>query len=892
MLHPPRHVLPVSFLLLIASLASAAPLPSFDFRNADTVAQWKPAHDIGAVHPSPDGMVIAASGDDPFLVGPSVELPQGTPLALEMKVRSERGGEVEVFYFADHARAGQSVSARVAPGVWEELRLPLPPLGKRVTFRIDPPATKGGAATIASMALRQRMVVKAPEWPSPLAPATQARGTVRSGDLSVTHVGAPAGIEVRVGNSVMARGLSRSLIGYATGDVARWTPLPERAEVRPAGEALEEASDCVDADGAVWRVRRVYRPGRVAGSIDVETTVSVDRDRELLYFPAFVLLPGAGSFGATKAQAVFCGLEYLGRDDASRSEADVIGPAAMRLVPDTLKVTVPLMGVCAERNYVALAWEPQPNIAAVFDSPDRTFASGAHVMGVILPGSEGRGRIDGELLPELPLRLKANEPLTVKASVLGGTGDSVVPAIQQYVAMRGLPPVPDGKIDRDGYVRWAAGGWLESKIREGPLVRHAVWPGFGPHRAADAAVWMKWLAAGAPDATLAKRLDDVAAAVVSQVDPAQYDSAAVSHVRCPVASLVFGHSLENARAAEDQARAMLKRFEPDGSVKFRREANKEDFARTHPTPESNGLTATHVSRLLELAAVSGKRDLVDAAVGLLRGLDKYRDDVPRGAQSWEVPLHTPDILASAWLVRSYVTGFELTGDRSLLDRAVYWAWTGVPFVYLRNPASGPVGAYATIAVYGATNWVAPVWFGQPVQWCGLVYADALYRLADYDPRGPWKQLADGITASGIQQSWPASDSQRQGLLPDFYHLRAQISDGPAINPGTLQANAARLFGGPRVYAMRRLARIGVVVHAPGDIEVLEAADGAARVRVRGWPKQPYEVLLAGLDSAMKVRVNGVERADERDVEQGRVSVRVEGEAEIQVSPKESGEFPP
>jgi hypothetical protein len=43
---------------------------------------------------------------------------------------------------------------------------------------------------------------------------------------------------------------------------------------------------------------------------------------------------------------------------------------------------------------------------------------------------------------------------------------------------------------------------------------------------------------------------------------------------------------------------------------------------------------------------------------------------------------------------------------------------------------------------------------------------------------------------------------------------------------------------------------------------------------------------------MKVRVNGVERADERDVEQGRVSVRVEGEAEIQVSPKESGEFPP
>jgi len=427
------------------------------------------------------------------------------------------------------------------------------------------------------------------------------------------------------------------------------------------------------------------------------------------------------------------------------------------------------------------------------------------------------------------------------------------------------------------------------RLRKSPI---QVWPGFGPQRAADAAVWMKWLAAETTDADLAKRLNDEAAAVASEVEPAQYDSAAVSHVRYPVASLVLGRSLENARAAEAQARALLKRFESDGSVKFRREANKEDFARTNSTPESNGLTATYVSRLLDLAAVSGKRDLIDVAVGLLRGLDKYQDDVPRGAQSWEVPLHTPDILASAWLMRSYVTGFELTGDRELLDRAVYWAWTGVPFVYLRNPAGGAVGPYATIAVYGATNWVAPVWFGQPVQWCGLVYADALYRLAEYDAEGPWKQLADGITASGIQQSWPAWDPQRQGLLPDFYHLRAQVSDGPAINPGTLQANAVRLFGGPRVYAMRRLAKAGVIVHAPGDVEVLEDATAMARARIRGWPSQPYEVLLAGVDPAVNVRVNGVEVAAERDVESGRVSVRLEGEAEIQLSPKVSAQPSP
>src|SRR5439155_2543433 len=136
--------------------------------------------------------------------------------------------------------------------------------------------------------------------------------------------------------------------------------------------------------------------------------------------------------------------------------------------------------------------------------------------------------------------------------------------------------------------------------------------------------------------------------------------------------------------------------------------------------------------------------------------------------------------------------------------------------------------------------------GQPVQWCGLVYADALYRLAEHDPLGPWKQIADGVTSSAIQQCWPASDRERQGLLPDFYHLRAQAPDGPAINPGTVQANAIRLFGGSPVYNFHRFGRSGVLVHAPGRIEVLAESDEAIRLRVYGWSPDPFWVLLAGL----------------------------------------------
>src|SRR5207253_380680 len=161
--------------------------------------------------------------------------------------------------------------------------------------------------------------------------------------------------------------------------------------------------------------------------------------------------------------------------------------------------------------------------------------------------------------------------------------------------------------------------------------------------------------------------------------------------------------------------------------------NSLDFGSTHFAPDANGYTASVVEPLLEMATFCGNSGLISEGLRVLRALDGFAGTVPRGAQTWEIPLHTPDILAAAHLVRAYTLGYELTGEPHFLEQARYWAWTGVPFLYLINPTAQPVGPYATIAVLGATHWTAPVWLGQPVQWCGLVYADALYRLAPYDP---------------------------------------------------------------------------------------------------------------------------------------------------------------
>jgi hypothetical protein len=299
--------------------------------------------------------------------------------------------------------------------------------------------------------------------------------------------------------------------------------------------------------------------------------------------------------------------------------------------------------------------------------------------------------------------------------------------------------------------------------------------------------------------------------------------------------------------------------------------------------------------ILEGAVLSGDKELATKAIELLDKLTAlYADTVPRGAQTWEVPLHTPDVLASAHMVKAYTLGYILSGQERHLEQAKYWAWTGVPFVYLYSPTPGRVGPYATIAVLGATNWKAPLWLGRPVQWCGLVYASALHLLSEYDPQGPWKQIAQGITATGLQMSWSRSDAERQGLLPDFFDLSAQIAAGPAINPGTVQAHAPELYGKGKLYDLKRLPRRGWFIHAPCAIR--EVSEGKDRITFTtdGWGEKPYDVIISGISEEpgeVSVRVVGdnsqrqsaLRRAEMQfNSEQSILVIALKGKSQIQV----------
>ena len=700
-----------------------------------------------------------------------------------------------------------------------------------------------------------------PSWPKPTALVLSSKVvSARSQDLEVIHSQvALHAFQVRLAGESMALGQSGTMIGYVAGGEMRWFGLANAPDakrtLKVGGKSVHLSLEGHDPDGATWKMQQQFSAGRILDAISITTEVTVDQDRSVAFLPMLLVFPGAETFGAHKGQGLFAGLEYLD-DEPSSSEADVIGPASKRQVPDSLKITFPLMAIQHNGRYLALTWETQPDVSAVFDSPDRLFGSGGHVMGLIFPGSDGKNREEGSLLPRVSQVLRANQPLFLRATLLGGAGDSVVPAVEQYVALRGLPPLPGTNFDLQKYVSLAADGWLNSKIREGQLFRHAI---AGDHfklgRAADAALWMDWLAKQTGQPALAGRLQETAKDALTSIPPQDLNFSGVGHVRYPVASLLYGHVAENAARAQQTGRQALGGFEADCSVRYRPQAGGPDYAKTHFTNEANGLTSRAVADLLEAAAFCGDRELLAAALARLRAMDKFRNGVPRGAQTWECPLHTPDILASAHLVRAYTLGYELTGDRDFLEQARYWAWTGVPFVYLVNPTPQPIGLYGTIAVFGATNWRAPVWLGLPVQWCGLVYADALYRLGRNDPKGPWKQLADGITASGIQQSWPPEDHDQQGLLPDSFVLRDQHRNGPAINPATVEACASHLFHQP-AYDFWSFNKNGVRVQAPGEIKRAKEGTGRVSFEVETWVKSPYFVLVNGLAHQPQLSING------------------------------------
>ena len=836
------------FFLVIAPRAYGKTVAAWDFTKG--LQGWQGNNYTEDLAVSAEGLAFRSTGVDPWIEGPAVDVwTEGTVrVRVRMKSQADTGGEL---FYGRTFQAGHSVQFTVNnDGQWHEYLLVIPErLGAGTRFRLDPAASEG-QIVIGAIEVEVLAPAQPPQWEKPARPrkGDAEPVSVSSGGLVIEHYREGWGsFVVKVDGQEMAAGYQGELIGTVVNDQPQWLNLNNEDSGDITIQSNVVSGDVIlrDTGGAKWQVTRRFKPGPADGSILVEIEFVVDRDRDIIHLPWLTLFPGLGTFGERKTQGLFAGLEYLD-DEPSSSEADITTAEHIRRAPDPVKVTFPLMAIAHEGRYVGLVWEPSGSVSPVFDSPDTIYGSGAHVMALTGP-AVGEKRLENELVAHTPLRLRANEPLRMQAVIIGGKGATIVPAVQQYVAFRGLPAIPVFAGGVDAAVTLLAHGWLDSTINEGGIFRHAVWgESFRAAPAGDAIMYIDWLANQARDRDLMRRLVQARDLAVTKMPSGQPYISTVSHTRTPTAPFVFGGIYPYVLQRQDEAKELLRHFD-DKSIKLYQPGNV-DYGKTHSVKHANGLAGVDVARILEAATMSADPQLIAQGLALLdKQTALYANTAPRGAQTWEVPLHTPDILASAHMVRAYALGYILSGRPEYLEQARYWAWTGVPFVYLVNPTEGEIGPYATIAVLGATNWQAPSWFGRPVQWCGLVYASALHLLSQYDKDSPWATIAKGITATGLQMTWPAGDQKRQGLLPDVFELRPQLRAGPAINPGTVQAHVPELFDEGRLYDVRKLGTKGWFIHAPCAIRNLREARDSVTFTVDGWGRDPYYVLLAGVD---------------------------------------------
>ena len=209
---------------------------------------------------------------------------------------------------------------------------------------------------------------------------------------------------------------------------------------------------------------------------------------------------------------------------------------------------------------------------------------------------------------------------------------------------------------------------------------------------------------------------------------------------------------------------------------------------------SVGTCALYSYVLLQTARISGDEFCLQHGLAALEFMKQFR--VPRGAQVWEIPLHAPDVLASAYAVMAFTEGYRITGKSDYLSEAVRWAYTGLPFIYLWSAHDRPAMAYGSIPVFGATWYTSP-WFGRVVQWNGLDYAYALLKLSEFDDTLPWETIAEGLTIFGmqIQRTENTAYPGNKGMYPDAYSM--MIGDEAYhwdLSPALIMQNVLALTG--------------------------------------------------------------------------------------------------
>ena len=909
----------------IAGTTLAAANLAFAQGEACTIAdftkpnKWGNPHHVANVVSSDKGLSFSINGEDPWFFGPAIEIPAvpAEPRRMTFTMTcapTSRESSWQLFFAPADRPYSEKMSCHLYP-------VGDPPYSRFATrgavpfnlsghchFRLDPPPGSNETFTVKNLTMEWRKPLWSyvPQKVPPLVIPASTPLVVKGAGWELRHDPGRIGAFRFISRGKTVENLPEEPFVYVdkAGKVRTldWSNVKMTAVLD--GGSLSTEAQAIDADGRRWWIRRHFMTDKKNDALVVLTRIEAEMPKDsgepakALHVPALTLFVDRASNGH-KHQAMLAGVEYLD-DEPSSNTKEIRTHEHNRMIPAEYRLSAPMAVFTRDGNWLAAIWMEQGKIkrsgagpsqcAAVFDTPDRLFKSGGHLLAFWAP-AVGPARSESELDVYEPVPLHKLEHL---ALFKAGEGESVADAIETWFS--GTTLLQPDKIDQTAALEQLAHGWLDSAIREGVKFKHAIGGSFRSSLVADAPVLMQHLASALDrepkgDKKLAARLRLVAAEVLAAVPKRDVGFTGVSHVRRPAPVLVAGDvSAFLARKAAELKSGNITLA--SGKRIWKPQPNKPDFGETLGADHCNGYTAMALDGLLSAATWSGDEAEIAKALAIVdKATALYHGTVPRGAQPWEMPLHTPDIMASAHLVRIYTLAYLLKPDPAYLREARHWAYGGLSMVYLVPPPFDfgegvkPVGLYATCAVMGATHWVAPNWIGRPVQWCGLVYSAALWDLARIEPdvkaRKFWRNIATGITVSGARQNHTAAEPRFVGLLPDSWNLERQARFPIPINPGTVQENFAEYVQMP-FYSVRAVVRPGsgapALVHAAGDVEALAPEKGTLRCRVTAWPQAPSKVVVTRVSKPQRVLFAGAPAKFEYILERRAIVVEIPAKA--------------
>ncbi len=584
------------------------------------------------------------------------------------------------------------------------------------------------------------------------------------------------------------------------------TPVAEKSKDGPRVAFEIRMKEWEASQAAPLQIRLVYALHKTKPIIDVTGELSAKQELHLRRFCPISLRTADGLPTKDRGMALLPGLEYLNDGEPSSSTRDAAPPINNRLMPDPLKITVPMMMVSTQVGMVTLMWNPnqkwdgvQYGPCAAFASPNFVNRQENHLMEVFAPSFPNYVN-ENERLAAQSYEMKPGQKVTVSARVVLRPKGDAVDAMKDYFALN-PPPKPAPKqydlqtlydISRHGFLETV---WYEDKQKSSHCV------GWAPANAPQFGVLLLIDSILAKDAAAGKAARERAELIwrntLRDGGPNALCSPACCHIMREDAPFYTGHIAAAVKHLLASAKGQIRNANADGVWGFQPPKDARHESLGPRGYASQGIVARGALELMRIARVTGDADALAAALKALEYHKRFR--VPHGAQGWECPIYEPDVLGAAYAVGAYVDAYEITGKREYLDQAIDWAWTGMAFQYVwQAPDREQWMRYASIPVFG-TTFFTHSWLGNPVQWCGLVYAYYLQRLAPHDTSFPWKRIAEGMTVSGEWLQFGNERPELKGVYPDGLYKRLTDRCPAMINPEDIIVNRYFVEGhDPRV----------------------------------------------------------------------------------------------